>query len=216
MAGGSDLVTIIGGYAGWASAVLVFASLEWQRRKRRKDIEYHYDGLRSYRRTFGTILRQAYTEHRNTNPHLPELGNLIMECGKPPGIYPRTRPISNWWQEGHHENLCERQRNLLTFLSRIYPQADGSRRRTPDHTFMARGRYELFDESRAKLASFWSTHARRISKREYKHTYNHEDELILLLGWLDLAIAGWNPHQGRGRVDLYRFITRTLQTDKPS
>jgi hypothetical protein len=159
-----------------------------------------YTDLFESRENFWTIIRDAYSKFRSLNENAPKnLEALLGAAGEPPDLYPRKeRDLLQWPIE--NKPLNANQRLLLEFVSKIYP---------PDHEqgkLIDSSSFKTFHKARGALSHFWQDWIHAVGLSWTNKTYRSEKNQLVLLAWLEIALAKNTHASGEGKHRLFEFV----------
>jgi len=207
MTGGPELW---GNVAQWASAIgttLGIALTGYTLFKRHRDeriLEFDrlYRDHRGDLQDFWELLLRAWSRHRAANPGLPEnLSTLIAAAGAPP----RAAAIRDWARVSE-PTLTPDQRVLWEFVHRFYP--GGSDTAWAKGILSSDADARRFHEARGRLAWFWNTESMGVPDWHFDEHHADDGDLVVLLAWLEIALAQVIRVAGPGRVRLWRLAER--------
>ena len=207
----------------WATLVIALGAIiatGWLwRRQHLLEMKKEYDDLAESRKIFWNNLDRAYKRFRtggsDSKPNRPERpADLVKKEGYPPGFKPRRgKNLLQWVNE--NENRLKRYK-LWKFATCIYPglQSEGEQSLACNFIALCYGEGS-FDEARRKLAQFWNKWAsmRRYRRYLYKYQDSAQEQLVMLT-WLELALARRFREYGAGKValfDIARKIDRKVR-----
>jgi hypothetical protein len=196
-----------GNLAQWASAfgttlglaLTGFALFKRHRDERILEFDRRYRDHRGDLQEFWDLLLHRWSAHRATHPALPaDLSVLIAHAGAPP----RAEAIREWarLREAH---LTAPQRDLWDFIRSLYPGGGASV--WSNSAIGSEPDAKRFHEARGRLAWFWNTEAMGVPDRHLAEHHADDADLLVLLAWLEIALAQITKAAGPGKTRLWRL-----------
>lgn len=201
-----------GNLAQWASAIgttLGIALTGYTLFKRHRDeriLEFDrlYRDHRGDLQDFWELLLRAWNQHRADTPALPEnLSTLVTKAGAPP----RATEIRDWVRKTE-ATLSADQRALWKFARRFYP--GGGPSAWANDVLPSDIDAKRFHEARGRLAWFWNTESMGVPDWHFDQHHAEDAALVILLTWLEIALAQVTRAAGPGKVRLWRIAERAI------
>ena len=175
------------------SGIAVIASLFalWRTEQTRKNLlRANWDDMREYRGKVRPIARHAYTQFiQDKSSEWPNnLEILLGSVQLPPNVPIRKNSQIRNWYEDNQRQLNADQRRMWEFANAVYPGGD-----VPsdpmEKSIIPNAEKASFDSSRRHFATFFHRQWEATSNRQLFSIVPHTLEDVILLSWLELALA---------------------------
>lgn len=209
------------------STILIFFVSLWVGRTASKihelqlsrELYADYAALDQTRNEFWKSLRLAYSKFIESDPTCPKkLDEFIEQASSPPHIPIKGGQHAREWP--FDQPLSSKQSRIWDFVRKVYPETSnrevGADKldqsmivRLSDHSTA-----EKFDDGRREHAKFWDkwepvTSASKLCSR-FPSAYHQ----ILILAWLELALAKYAGDNGKGKEGLFRCAQEMAKVHK--
>jgi hypothetical protein len=196
-----------GNLAQWASALGTtlgitltgYGLFKRHRDERILEFDRRYRDRRDDLQNFWELLLRQWSAHRASRPNLPvELSALVAQAGAPP----RADAIRDWPRlaEGR---LTPAQRQLWDFARSFYP--GGGHSAWANSAIKPEDDARRFHEAHGRLAWFWNTESMGVPDWHFAEHHADDGDLLVLLAWLEIALAQVTKAAGPGKTRLWRL-----------
>ena len=195
---------IIAGISATIASISAAASLWalWRTEQTRGAVlRSSWDQSREHRKTFWRVVRATYANfHKDKSGEWPnDVSTVVAAGGMPPNVpVGKGAQVKNWYDD-HQKYFNVESGRIAQFVVAIYPPRTDITVDLMDDSIVDSADRDSFDNARRQLATFFHRQQQQTSNRALYKVVSHTFDDVVLLAWLELALARGTKDESPGK-----------------